>query len=233
MANRRHLKRHSMPTAWPTFRKTETFVTRPKPGSMKRKYVVPVSVFLRDVLKVVYTTKEAKYVVHKEYVLINGKIAQDIKSPIGLLDVVEITKLGKKYSFVFDTKGRIKVIEVQDSNVYTKVTGKTLIKGGQVQINTLNGFNVLVDSKEAKKIDTDSTIIVDTKTKKISSTLPLAQKAQVYVMDGKYKGQFGVAKSFTHYNGVAPDLVELEIANETHLTAKEYCFVVDSKRRVD
>ena len=233
MAHRRHLKRHSMPTAWPTFRKTETFVTRPNPGSMKRKYVVPVSVFLRDVLKVVYTTKEAKYVVHKEYISINGKVVQDIKAPIGLFDLVEITKLGKKYSFVFDTKGRIKVIEVEDSNVYTKVTNKTLVKGGKVQINTLSGFNVLVDVKEAKKIDTNSTIVVDTKSKKLLSVLPLTQKSEVYIMDGKYKGLFGVVKDFTHYNGVAPDLVELEVNNETQLTAKEYCFVVDSKRRVD
>lgn len=233
MAHRRHLKRHSMPTAWPTFRKTETFVTRPNPGSMKRKYVVPVSVFLRDVLKVVYTTKEAKYVVHKEFILVNGKVVQDIRAPIGLFDVVEITKLGAKYSFVFDTNGRIKVIELKDSNVYTKVIGKTLVKGGKVQINTLNGFNVLVDSKEAKKIDTGSTIVVDAKTKKITSTLVLNEKSEVYVMDGKYKGQFGIAKSFVHYNGVSPDLVELQIGDETHLTAKEYCFVIDSNRRVD
>lgn len=179
MAHRRHLKRHSMPTAWPTFRKTETFVTRPNPGSMKRKYVVPVSVFLRDVLKVVYTTKEAKYVVHKEFILVNGKVVQDIRAPIGLFDVVEITKLGAKYSFVFDTNGRIKVIELKDSNVYTKVIGKTLVKGGKVQINTLNGFNVLVDSKEAKKIDTGSTIVVDAKTKKITSTLVQIGRAHV------------------------------------------------------
>lgn len=222
-----------MPTAWPTFRKTQTFATRPNPGSMKRKYVVPVSVFLRDVLKVVYTTKEAKYAVYKKYILINGEVVQDIRAPIGLFDVVEITKLNKKYSFIFDTKGRIKIIEIKDSNIYTKVTNKTLIRGGKVQINTLSGFNILVDVKEAKKIDTNSTIVVDTKTRKISSVLPLAQKSQVYIMDGKYKGLFGIVKDFTHYNGVAPDLVQLEIDGVDHLTAKKYCFVVDSKRRID
>ena len=233
MANRRHLKRHSMPTSWPTHRKTHTFVARPQPGSMKRKYVVPVVVFLRDVLKLIHTTKEAKFAIFKEYVKINGKVAKDIKAPIGIFDVVEVAKVDIKCTFIFDTKGRIKVIDVKDNNLFTKVVGKTLIKGGNVQINTLNGFNIIVSSKEAAKILTNSTVVVDVNTKKVTSNLPLDKNSHVYIMDGKYKGTFGVVSDFTHYNGIAPDLVTLNIGKDTHITAKEYCFVVDNTRRVD
>lgn len=233
MANRRHLKRHSMPTSWPTHRKTHTFVTRPKPGSMKRKYVVPVVVFLRDVLKLIHTTKEAKFVVSKELVKINGKVVRDSKAPIGMFDIVEIAKVDKKCIFIFDTNGRVKVLDVKDNNLFTKVVGKTLLKGGNVQINTLNGFNIIVTPKEAAKIATNSTVVIDINTKKVSSNLPLEVNSEIYIVDGKYKGSFGIVKEFTHYNGVAPDLVTLDIGKDTHITAKEYCFVVDKTRRVD
>ena len=230
--HRRHLKRHSMPTTWPTFRKTATFAVRPNPGSMKQKYVVPVVVMLRDVLHLVHTTKEAKYVVFKKYLKLNGKEVQDIKTPIGMFDVLEIEKLGKKYSFMFDTLGKVKVFEVDDSNVYTKVINKTLIKGGKVQINTMSGINVLSDLKGAKKITTNSTLVIDTYSKKIVSTIDLKEKALVYVIDGKYRGKFGEVIDFTHHNGVAPDLVSIKIGSENHITAKEYCFAIDEKRRI-
>lgn len=231
--NRKHLKRHSMPTAWPTFRKTATFAVKPKPGSMKQKYIVPVVVMLRDVLNLVHTTKEAKYTVFKKYLKLNGREVQDIKTPIGIFDILEIEKIGKKYSFLFDTQGRIKVFEVSDSNVYTKVINKTLVKGGKVQINTMSGVNVLVDTKKAKTISTSSTLVIDIISKKIQSVLELKEKALVYVMDGKYKGNFADVVEFTHYNGVAPDLVSIKMGDENHITAKEYCFVVDEKRRIE
>ncbi len=222
-----------MPTSWPTHRKTHTFVTKPHPGSMQMKYVVPVVVLLRDVMGVVYTTKEAKYVVQNKFITINGTPAKTVKSPIGMFDVVEISKMNKKFIFVFNTLGRIKLIDVSDNLLYAKVTKKTLVKGGSTQINTMNGYNVIVNSKEAAKITTNATIVVDILSKKIKSTLPLDVKSQVYVMDGKYRGQYGVVKEFTHYNGVAPDLVTLQIGDVEHITAKEYCYVIDSSRRVD
>lgn len=231
--NRRHLKRHSMPTAWPTFRKTATFAVKPKPGSMKQKYVVPVVVMLRDVLKLVHTTKEAKYAVFKKYIKLNGREVEDIKTPIGMFDILEIEKVGKKYSFIFNTYGKVKMFEVNDSNVYTKVINKTIVKGGKVQINTMSGINVLVDTKEAKKISTNATLVIDTISKKIQSVLELKESALVYVMDGKYKGLFADVVDFTHYNGVAPDLVSIKMGSENHITAKEYCFVIDEKRRVE
>lgn len=231
--NRRHLKRHSMPTAWPTFRKTAVFTVKPKPGSMNQKYVVPIVIMLRDVLQLVHTTKEAKFTVFKKYLKLNGKEVEDIKTPMGLFDILEIEKIGKKFSFIFDTYGKIKVFEVSDSNIYSKVKSKTLVKGAKTQVNTISGINVLVDSKQAKSISTNSTLVIDAPSKKVQSVLELVENAQVYIMDGKYKGQVGMVVSFTHYNGVAPDLVSIQIGDEEHITAKEYCFVIDDRRKTE
>lgn len=231
--NRRHLKRHSMPTSWPTQRKSITFITKPNPGSMKRDYVVALVVLLRDVLGLVHTTKEAKYVVNNDLVSINGVVTKEIKAPVGLFDVVEIAKIGKKFTFVFDTFGKIKIIDLKDNTISVKVKNKVLVKGGKVQITGFNGFNVLVDSKEAQKIPTNSTVLVDLKTKKITKTLPLEEKSSVYVMDGKYVGISGQITSITKYNGVAPDLVTIKTKTGEQTTSLNYCFVVSDLKALE
>ena len=56
MVHSRHLKRTNMPISWPVQRKLITFISRPKPGSFKRKYVISLTILLRDVLKLAKTT---------------------------------------------------------------------------------------------------------------------------------------------------------------------------------
>ena len=231
--NRRHLKRHSMPTSWPAQRKSITFITKPNPGSMKRDYVVAAVVLLRDILGLVHTTKEAKYVVNKEYVKVNGVIIKNIKAPIGMFDIVEIEKTGQKLSFVFDTLGRIKVVDVKGDSLLVKVANKTLVKGGNYQINGFGGFNTIVSEKEAAKIVTGSTLVVDLVKKKVSKVLALDVKSKVYIMDGKYVGLAGDVKEVTKYNGVAPDLVTINTKDGEYTTALSYCFVVDELGRVE
>lgn len=232
-SNRRHLKRHSMPTSWPVQRKTITFTTRPNPGSMKRDYVVALVVLLRDVLGLVHTTKEAKFAVNSGFIKVNGRVVKDIKAPVGIFDVVEIEKTKQKFVFVFDEKGKIKIVDSSDNSVLLKVKSKTLVKGGKFQINTFSGFNILVDEKEAKKIVTNSTIVYDFKKSKVSKVLELAKKATVYIMDGKYVGNVGEITEITKYNGVAPDLVTIKTKDATHTTSLKYCYVVDNSGRVE
>ena len=232
-SHRRHLKRHSMPTSWPVQRKLITFTTRPNPGSMKREYVLALVVLLRDVLKVVHTTKEAKYVVNNGLITVNSKVAKDIKMPVGIFDCVEIKKTGQKISVVFDTYGKVKVIETSQTTRLVKVSNKTLIKGGKYQVNGQNGVNVVVDEKGAKKIETNSTVLIDSK-QNISKVLPLEEKSKVYIVGGKYVGLFGEVTSIIKYNGVAPDKVTVKTQDGEHTTALKYCFVVDEfKGRVE
>ena len=71
MGNNQHLKRHGMPTLWSVERKNEKFIAKPNPGSHKMKYVVPVVVLLRDILKYAKTSKEVKLILHDDEVLVN------------------------------------------------------------------------------------------------------------------------------------------------------------------
>ncbi|MFW5704487.1 MAG: S4 domain-containing protein [Nanoarchaeota archaeon] len=225
-----HLKRHSMPASWPVKRKNIQFVAKPNAGSYKREYVVPMQVLLRDVLQIAHTTKEAKYIVNHEEVKVNGKKVEDAKFPVGIFDVVEIPKTSQKFTILFNEKGRFRTIDVKDSNIYEKVTKKTVLSAKKYQINFMSGHNLLVDEKTFKQLNTGDTIIFDFDKKKVSGVLPLKEGNVAYVFDGNYKGKFGVIKSFANYNGLTRDNVGLEIEGQIQTTAKDYCFVVGTKK---
>ena len=229
-ANSRHLKRHSMPVSWSVKRKNVTFIAKPNPGSFKRDYVTSVIVLLRDVLEYVKTSKEAKYILNNKELLVNSKPVSDIKSAVGIFDVVEIKKTEEKFIVLFNELGKIKLVKTKDSNLYLKVSSKSLIAGKKFQINFMNGYNLLVDEKTFKSVSVNDTIVYDSEKKKVLSTIKMKESNFVYIFDGHYKGKFGIIKSFISYNGLARDVVEIELGKELHTTAKDYCFAVAEKK---
>lgn len=229
MGNNQHLKRHSAPVAWPIKRKNITFITKPNPGSHESKYVVPIVVLIRDVLKYAQTAKEVKLIVNNEEVLVNGKRIVDVKFAVGLFDILEIKKTNEKYITLFDVFGKIKLIKTNENNLYLKVANKTQLPNKQYQLNFMNGFNLLVSEKEFNGIKGQDTIVYDFEKKKISSVINFKEGNFIYIFDGKFKGQFAQIKGFEIYNGVTKDVVKIEVDGEVNSTAKEYCFVVGSK----
>ncbi len=230
MVNSRHLKRTSMPTSWNISRKAATFIAKPNPGSMNRKYVVSLVVLLREVMGVATTAKEAKFIAHNEEVSVNSKVVKDIKAPIGMFDVVAIKSTSQKFTILFDELGKVKLVPVKDDLIYLKVSGKVTLGAKKFQLNFMNGFNLIVDEKTAKSVKVADTVVFDTAKKKVEKVLNLKEGAQVYVFDGKFKGKLGEIKSFTHYSGVTRDVAQITIGKVEHNTAKDYCYVVGAKK---
>lgn len=230
MANTRHLKRHSMPLSWGVKRKNIAFITRPQPGSHSREYVTSTLVLLRDVLKYAQTTKEAKYIVKNEKIVVNGREIKEIKAPIGLFDVIEIPTTKEKFMVLFNEHGKLKLVDRKENSMYLKVTKKSMTKGGKFQLNFMNGYNMLVDEKTFKGVQVDDSVEFDFTKKKIVKTIPLKEKTFVYIFDGKFQGNVGEIKSFVHYNGLAVDTADVVIGKETHTTARHYCFALGTKK---
>lgn len=225
-----HLKRTSMPKSWPVKKKNIKFIAKPNAGSHKLKYVSSMVILIRDVLKFASTSKEVKRVLHQEEILVNGKRIQDIKAAIGMFDVIEIKKLAEKYILLFDEVGRIKLVPTKEDLIYLKVSKKTVTPGKKYQLNFMNGFNFFVTKKEFIGTKVNDTVVYDFAKKKMSSILNLKENNFVYVFDGKFQGKFGQVKSFISYNGVAKDVVSLDVEGVEQNTAKDYCFVVGAKK---
>lgn len=230
MGNNQHLKRHAAPVAWPIKRKNITFIAKPNPGSHSSKYVVPVVVLIRDVLKYAETAKEVKLIVFSKEVLVNGKKIVDVKSPVGLFDIFEIKDTKEKYIVLFDEFSKLKLVPTKDDVLYLRVKGKIQIAGGKLQLNFMNGFNTLVDKKTYSEAKVQSTVVYDLAKKKVTKVMNLKEGAFVYIFDGKFVGQFAEIKGFELYNGLTEDIAEIKINDNVHSTAKKYCYVVGEKK---
>ena len=74
------LKRQMAPQFWGITRKDKRFVITVKPGPHKKIYAVPTAVFLRDMLKIVTSLREAKTTIYSGKVKVDG-VVKEITSP--------------------------------------------------------------------------------------------------------------------------------------------------------
>src|SRR3989344_2506025 len=103
---KRHLKRLTAPRTWQIKRKGIKFITRPLPGSHKLEASLPLIVILRDLLKIVKTTREANYLIKNKKVLVNGKVMER-RFGVGLMDILAIKEIDKRYRIILDRRGKL------------------------------------------------------------------------------------------------------------------------------
>jgi small subunit ribosomal protein S4e len=225
-----HIKRIAAPKTWNILRKTTKFVTRQNPGAHSNKMSIALNNLLKDMLKLTRTTKETKYVLTKQEVLVNNKRKKDNKAQAGFLDVVSIPSMDKTYRMSIDKKGMLRTKEItseQANDLILKVTGKTKIKTGKVQVNTLNGFNIILSEADAKKYKIGDTIIFGLKEDKIKHHLPLEKGAHTLITSGKHAGKYGEIVSLGN------KVVKIKTDEETFETSIKYPLIINKEKKTE
>jgi len=182
-----HLKREMMPKNWPIPRKGTTWVVRP---SSNLESGIPILIALRDILKLGKNRKEVKKMLQEKNILVNGKIAREEKNSLTLFDVLEIVSSKKNYRISLTEKGKFKLNEISESDAehkVSKIVNKKMLKGKKIQLNMLDGRNILTDVK----CKTNDSVLINFKNKKIEKCLELKEKAKVLVFGGKHAGAKG------------------------------------------
>jgi small subunit ribosomal protein S4e len=223
-----HIKRVAAPKTWNILRKTTKFVTRQNPGAHSKNLSISLNNLLKDILKLTKTTKETKYVLTKQEVLVNNKREKDNKAQAGFLDVISIPSINKTYRISIDQKGMLKTKEItneQANDLILKVTGKTKIRGGKVQLNTLNGFNILTSEADAKKYKLRDTIIFSIKDNKIKQHLPMEKGAQMIITSGKHAGKYGEIVS------IGDKIVKIKSDTDTFETSIAYPLIINKEKK--
>jgi small subunit ribosomal protein S4e len=215
-----------MPNFWPVKKKNIRFIARPLPGSHKREYGASMQVLLKDILGVVENAKEARYLLKNTEVLKNGKRVINARQLAGLFDIIEFKETKEKFMLLLSDERKPMLIPKKDSTLFLKVVKKTQLGKDKFQISFFNGMTSLVDAKLFKATSINDSLLFDYDKKKIADHLPLKEGVFVYVFNGNYTGKIGQVKGFTHYNGLAKDLVELEIDKESRSTVKSYCYPI-------
>ncbi len=220
-----HQKRLSAPKTYKIPRKVAKWVVKPSPGP-HNKEAIPLLVIVRDFLELADTGREARRIIAAGEILVDGVVRKDYKFPVGLFDVITIPKLDKSYRILFDEKGRYIPKEIDDADLKLyKITNKTMVRGGKVQLNLFDGTNILA-SNEYK---TKDSILLKIPEKEIVDHLKFEEGALVMITGGTHAGEIGRLKSYKVVRSSAPNLVTVEGEERDITTIEDYIFVVGKK----
>ena len=214
-----HLKRIAVPKSWSINRKASTFVTRPHP-TINIEMGLPIGYVLRDMLKLALTMKEAKHILTNNYVFINGVHVKDVKNVLGFMDVLSIKDTNEHYRLLFNSVGKLHLykIDEQESKFRpNRIINKTLLPKGKVQINFMNGYNIIVDRKDLKVGDV---LLLELPSKEIKEVLSLEKGSPVYLFAGNHVGKTGNVVDFDSNE------IVVKIGKDEIKTKKAYGFVI-------
>ena len=221
-----HMKRLASPRAWKIPKKSSTWVPKPNAGAHAADKSVPLGVVLRDYLAIVDTMTEAKRVIGNREIQIDGRIATSHKTPVGLMDVVSVPKMGKNYRVVLDHHGRVVLSEInaaQASWKLCRIENKTVVSGGRLQLNLHDGRNVIVKEKTYK---TGDVVKLAIPTQEIKGHYALGQGMTAFLTGGSHVGSFAKVESVEVKRITAPNLVNLTSGSVAFTTIKPYVFLV-------
>lgn len=223
----KHIKRIASPVTWKQPRKKFAWSVRSRAGPHARKSSVPLMVVLRDVLKVADTSKEARNIITRGKVEVDGRIAKDYQRPIGFMDVLSIKDAGISKRVLMDHKGILILADLgaQDANwKLVKVTGKSVAKSGKIQISTHDGRVILTTEKTVKRGDTLKISIPE---QKILEVYPMAKETSVYVTGGAHKGTITTIKEINVSKSYQENTVE---SNDNFTTTLSNIFVLGKSK---
>lgn len=188
-----HIKKSKMSKLWPVPRKgkRKVYVAVPSHSTSKG---ISVLFILRDLLGIVKTRKEARYMTFSGLVKVNNKIRKDENFPVQVFDTLNLEKGKLNYRLeIVNRKYNLKEISSKEAETkVVKISGKTILGKNLVQMNLEDGQNIL--SKE--KFSVGDSVILNTIKGEITKVLPLKEGANIEVISGKHAGKTGKLKCF-------------------------------------
>jgi small subunit ribosomal protein S4e len=202
-----HIKKYTMPRAWPIPRKPQgkQFVAVPSHATSKG---ISLLYILRDILKIARTRKEVRYMTLNGLVKVNNQIRTDENFPLQVFDSINLEKANINYRLEIVNK-KYSLQEISSKEAETKIikiTGKTILPGNKIQMNLNDGQNIL----STKDFSVGNSIIFNTKTGKIDSILPLKKNAKIEIILGKHAGEKGTLIGFEELSLGKNYLIKLE-----------------------
>ena len=182
-----HIKRLALPKTWQIPRKEIRFATRP---SAYLKKSLPINIIFRDILHYASTSREVKTILNKKEILVDGVRRKDIHFPVSLMSVLSIKETGENFRMLVNSKGKLFLRKIGKEEAELrpcKVTNKTALKGGKLQINLSNGMNIIANGYE-----TNDTLFLKLPGNEVAVHIKFEKGALVYFSGGSMVGKTGV-----------------------------------------
>jgi len=237
---RRHLKRKPAPEFWPIHRKEAVWTVKPNAGPHPISRCIPLTLVLRDMLGVAKTRSEAKNIVNQQKIMVDGKVQKEELFPTGLMDVVSIPEVEKWYRVLPNEKGLFFHSISKDEAAFKlcRIENKTVLTGGNVQLNLHDGRNVLIKVKDPNKPEEDvfhalDILKISLPNQEILSQMKLVEGAPALIVGGKNAGKHGKIIAIEQRPGQKRKnslvTVEDEKGNRFQTTV-EFVFVIGDKQ---
>ncbi len=197
--SRKHLKRLAAPGHLPIQRKSRPFTIRPYPGAHRHTECIPLGVIIRDYLKVTTTLTETRRVIAKGLVKVDGRVRKDYKFAVGLMDVIEVPEIKIQQRVVPSTRHLLQLHKITKKEAgvkLCKITGKTTVAKGNIQLHLHDGRNILLPSEDPKAKPKEAyqvggTLLIQLPTQKIMDHIPLKEGIMAVITGGDHTGFVG------------------------------------------
>jgi len=192
-----YIKIQKIEKFWPVPRKGKAYVAK---ATHNQSESIPLIVVMRDVLKLLKTKKELKKLINEKVVQINGKEIREANYPIGLFDVLSLKSINKNYRASLNEFKKMSFEEIseKESNVKVlKISGKKIIGKGNVQLNLIDGRNILTN----EKVNVGDSVVYNFKDKKIETVVKMEKGKLGFVTKGKHMGHKGEIESIVERGG--------------------------------
>lgn len=197
------LKRQMAPTFWGITRKNKRFVVTTRPGPHPKNRSVPTAVFLRDMMRVVYTLREAKAAIYSGSVKVDGIVRKSLHYGIGLMDVVELANIEGAYRMV-PIKGKLlqplPIPKEEAAKKLAKITSKVTIKGGRTALGLHDGRTIISDAD----VKVGDSCLLEVPGQKVLDIIPLKSGCRALVIKGANAGESGKVESITAGTFILP-----------------------------
>ncbi|MFH1750420.1 MAG: 30S ribosomal protein S4e [Candidatus Micrarchaeota archaeon] len=232
--NNRHLKRLNRSMVLPIPAKGNVWIVKPGAGAHKAKESIPLLILIRDMLGIAANLKEAKQLLTRGEIIVDGKVRKTGDFSVGLMDIVVLRSIKKSYQ-VFNIKGKFRLVEIDENDASVKscrIVNKAPIRGGKVQLNLHDGKNIIIE-KEEDRFRVGDTVRITIPNYKVDTFLKLEKGANCYIYKGKHSGTLGTLEDIIVQPGGQPSDAKLKVGEDFVITRKNYLFAVSKEFRLD
>jgi small subunit ribosomal protein S4e len=219
-----HLKRIAAPKSWAIARKETKYIMRPRPGPHRLEQGMPLSVAIRELIKVAKAAKEAKQIIKLKDVFVDKRKRTDEKYPVGLMDIIEFPQLEEQYRILFDRKGNLTAVKADTKEASTKlarIESKSKAAGGKIQLHLSDGRNITEEKDDYRIGDT---LQLGLPEQRILNHMKLDKGAMLMLVGGKHTGMIATAEE------VAGDKIIIKAGKGRYEVKKEHAFVIGAEK---
>jgi len=230
----RTLKRLNTPKFLQIKRKHGKFFMTPSPGPHPSRLCLPLLHIVRDLLEIVNNYREAKKLIGLGNFKVDGKVVKDRTFPVGLMDVLTIVKTNKHYRILPDSHHGLimhEITEAESTFKLCRITQKTTLKGGNIQLNLHDGRNIFISVKDPKNPKEDiykrmDVLKITVPEQEILKILKFKEGNLAIIMSGKNIGQLGKVLTILRRFGPKASTVSIQHNSEHTETLYDYTFII-------